>query len=106
MSALPEWVNLLAQFLWAPVLWWWLEKEKTRKWAEDTEKQQLTEQVQKLKIDMAVLEKTSITDTYLRDYMESQLLRMEQKIEGRMDKMDKALTEILRSLPKRRAEQE
>lgn len=103
---IPEWLNFLAQFLWAPILWWWLEKEKRGKETEEADKLRQTKEVSALKIQMAVLEKTSITDTYLRDYMEDKLGKMEEKLEGKIDKMDKTLTEILRSLPKRKVEQE
>lgn len=103
---IPEWVSFLAQFLWAPFLWYWMEKQKTTKQGETEEKKTLQEEVQKLKIHLAVLEKTSITDTYLRDYMEDKLGKMEEKLEGKIDKVDRTLSEILRSLPKRKAEQE
>lgn len=105
-TMIPEWLNFIAQFLWAPVLWFWLEKEKSRKLTDEEAKSTLEAEVQKLKVHMAVLEKTSITDTYLRDYMEDKLGKMEEKLEGKIDKMDKTLTEILRSLPKRKAELE
>jgi hypothetical protein len=38
--------------------------------------------------------------------MEDKLGKMEEKLEGKIDKMDKTLTEILRSLPKRKVELE
>lgn len=103
---IPEWLNFLGQFLWVPWLYWWLEKQKTAKETDTEEKRLLTEQVQHLQISLAVLEKTSITDTYLRDYMEEKLGKMEEKLEGKIDKVDRTLSEILRSLPKRKAEQE
>jgi hypothetical protein len=106
MTEIPEMVSFLAQFLWAPFLWYWMEKQKTTRECETEEKKVLQDEVQKLKIHLAVLEKTSITDTYLRDYMEEKLGKMEEKLEGKIDGVNRTLAEILRSLPKRKAEQE
>ena len=79
-------------------------KMKTEKEA----KKELEKEVQKLRTDMTVMQKTAVTEVSLRDYISDRFRESDaaskkemERLEGKIDGLANMITQIAQHLPKR-----
>ncbi len=106
-----EWeiVKLLISVLWVPIVGLMMAKRAE----ERKDKESLQKEVQELKTSLAVLEKTSVTEVTLRDYIakrfqESDMAQRREleRLENKIDNLANSINDIVKHLPKRKGEGE
>ena len=104
-----EIAQLLLSLLWTPFIAVMLSKRRE----EREEKDKLQSEVQELKTALAVLEKTSVTEVTLRDYIakrfqESDMAQRREleRLENKIDNLANSINDIVKHLPKRKGESE